>query len=203
MTENTHIYQAMFLLDNEEVRKGFNASRDWVKTTLEKYGIEVKVLRLWGERQLAYPIGRRKRATYLLGWLQASGDSINEVKRELYLLGPVFRCLFLLEDEIPADELATGIQEIADSEIIIPEEMEEIDFEEPYDEPEQQQRATDDKPADKAADKAAAGDDKAADKAADKGADKGAPAAPVAKTKNPEAPAADSGAAKEVNTDGN
>ena len=146
MTEHKHIYQAMFLLDNEEVRKGFNASRDWVKTTLEKYGIEVKVLRLWGERQLAYPIGSRKRATYLLGWLEASGDAVNEVKRELYLLGPVFRCLFLLEDSIPEEELATGIQVLADSEVIIPEEMEEFDMEEPYEEPEEEQRATDKKP---------------------------------------------------------
>jgi len=142
MTEHKHIYQAMFLLDNEEVRKGFNASRDWVKTTLEKYGIDVKVLRLWGERQLAYPIGGRKRATYLLGWLEASGDAVNEVKRELYLLGPVFRCLFLQEDSIPEEELATGIQEIADSEIIIPEEVEEFEVEEPYEEPEEEQHAT-------------------------------------------------------------
>ncbi len=143
MTEHKHIYQAMFLLDNEEVRKGFNASRDWVKTTLEKYGIEVKALRLWGERQLAYPIGGRKRATYLLGWLEASGDAVNEVKRELYLLGPVFRCLFLQEDEIPAEELASGIQEIKDSEVVIPEEIEEFDIEEPYEEPEEEQRASD------------------------------------------------------------
>jgi ribosomal protein S6 len=143
MTENKHIYQAMFLLDNEEVRKGFNASRDWVKTTLEKYGIEVKVLRLWGERQLAYPIGGRKRATYLLGWLEASGDAVNEVKRELYLLGPVFRCLFLHEEEIPAEELAAGIQEIKDSEVVIPEEVEEFEFEEPYEEPEKEQRLDD------------------------------------------------------------
>ena len=197
MTENTHIYQAMFLLDNEEVRKGFNASRDWVKTTLEKYGIEVKVLRLWGERQLAYPIGRRKRATYLLGWLQASGDSINEVKRELYLLGPVFRCLFLLEDEIPADELATGIQVIADSEIIIPEDMEEPDFEEPYTEPEEEQRATDDKP------DAEEDEEDKEGKAGGKAGGKAKPVVSVAKTKVPKAAAADSSTADEVNTDGN
>ncbi len=130
MTEHKHIYQAMFLLDNEEVRQGFNAARDWVKSTLEKHGLEVKVLRLWGERQLAYPIRGRKRATYLLGWLEGSGDAVNQVKREMYLLGPVFRCLFLQEEEIPAEELALGIPEVKDSEIIIPEEIEEPEFDE-------------------------------------------------------------------------
>ena len=143
MTEHKHIYQAMFLLDNEEVRKGFNAAKDWIQTSLEKHGLEVKVLRLWGERQLAYPIGTRKRATYLLGWLEGSGDMVNEVKRELYLLGPAFRCLFLQEDAIPEEELVHGIQKMDDSELVIPEEVIELDFEEPYVEPEEEQAATD------------------------------------------------------------
>lgn len=132
----------MFLLDNEEVRKGFNAARDWVKATLEKHGLDVKVLRLWGERQLAYPIGSRKRATYLLGWLEGSGDAVNEVKREMYLLGPVFRVLFLQEDEIPAEELALGIEKMEDSALVIPEEIEEPEFEEPYEEPEAEAEAS-------------------------------------------------------------
>ncbi len=135
MTDHRHIYQAMFLLDNEEVRKGFNAARDWVKTTLEKYGLEVKVLRLWGERQMAYPVGGRKRATYLIGWLEGEGNAVNEVKRELYLLGPVFRCLFLEEDAIPEEELVHGIQEMKDSDLIIPEEIVEPEYEEVYEEP--------------------------------------------------------------------
>jgi hypothetical protein len=146
------------------------------------------VLRLWGERQLAYPIGSRKRATYVLGWLEASGDAINEVKRELYLLGPVFRCLFLLEDEIPAEELATGIQVIEDSEVIIPEEIEEFDMEEPYEEPEEEQRATDEKPEDKEA--KAEGEEKAEGEK------------PAEKTEKPAAEAA-SETTKEVKTDGN
>lgn len=142
MTEHKHIYQAMFLLDNEEVRKGFNAAKDWIQASLEKHGLEVKVLRLWGERQLAYPIGSRKRATYLLGWLEGSGDAVNEVKREMYLLGPVFRVLFLQEDEIPAEELALGIEKMDDSSVIIPEEIEEPEFEEPYEEPEAEAEAS-------------------------------------------------------------
>lgn len=155
MTDHRHIYQAMFLLDNEEVRKGFNAARDWVKTTLEKYGLEVKVLRLWGERQMAYPVGGRKRATYLIGWLEGEGNAVNEVKRELYLLGPVFRCLFLEEEAIPEEELAHGIQEMKDSELIIPEEIEEPEFEEVYEEPEEEKSkgATEEKAEGDSADK--------------------------------------------------
>ncbi|MDA0666400.1 MAG: 30S ribosomal protein S6 [Planctomycetota bacterium] len=150
MTEKKYIYQAMFLLDNEEVRKGFNAAKDWIQSSLEKHGLEVKVLRLWGERQLAYPIGGRKRATYLLGWLEGSGDMVNEVRRELYLIGPAFRCLFLQEDAIPEEELVYGIQKMEDSELIIPEEFQEPDFEEPYEEPEEEQAAKDEPKEEKA-----------------------------------------------------
>ncbi len=137
MNETRHTYQAMFLLENQEVRqKGFNAVRDGVRQTLEKHGITVRVLRLWGERAMAYRIGGRRRATYVLGWLEASGTAVNEAKRELYLVGPAFRCLFLREEQIPADELALGILAIGDNEVVIPDDN-ATDLDEPAPEPEQ------------------------------------------------------------------
>ena len=118
MNDNQYIYQAMFLLDNGEVReKGFNAMRDWVKTTLEKHGATVKVLRLWGERPLAYPISGRARATYLLGWIEGTDKTVSNAKQEMYLLGPVFRNMFLKEEEIPAEELGLGIEVIKDEDV--------------------------------------------------------------------------------------
>lgn len=126
MTNKIHTYQAVFLLDNEEVRKGFNQAKDWVQTCLEKHNVDVKVLRLWGERALAYPIGSRQRATYLLGWVEASGESVNEAKREMYLVGPAFRIMFLRADEIPAEEMEFGIETIEDSAVEIPDEIEEF-----------------------------------------------------------------------------
>jgi len=118
MNDNQYIYQAMFLLDNGEVREqGFNAMRDWVKTTLEKHGATVKVLRLWGERPLAYPIAGRARATYLLGWIEGTDKTVSNAKQEMYLLGPVFRNMFLKEEEIPAEELGLGIEVIKDEDV--------------------------------------------------------------------------------------
>jgi len=128
MTNKIHTYQAVFLLDNEEVRKGFNQAKDWVQTCLEKHNVDVKVLRLWGERALAYPIGSRQRATYLLGWVEASGEAVNEAKREMYLVGPAFRIMFLRADEIPAEEMEFGIEAIEDSSVKIPDEIEEFEI---------------------------------------------------------------------------
>lgn len=118
MNDNQYIYQAMFLLDNGEVREqGFNAVREWVKSTLEKHGATVKVLRLWGERPLAYPVQGRARATYLLGYIQGTDKTVSATKHEMYLLGPVFRNMFLKEEEIPAEELALGIEAIKDEDV--------------------------------------------------------------------------------------
>lgn len=128
MTNKIHTYQAVFLLDNEEVRKGFNQAKDWVQACLEKHNVDVKVLRLWGERALAYPIGSRQRATYLLGWVEASGEAVNEAKREMYLVGPAFRIMFLRAEEIPAEEMAFGIEAIDDSAVEVPDEIEEFEI---------------------------------------------------------------------------
>jgi len=118
MNDNNYIYQAMFLLDNSQVREqGFNASRDWVKTTLEKHGATVKVLRLWGERALEYPIQGRARATYLIGYIEGTAKTVSDAKHEMYLLGPVFRSLFLQEQSIPEDELKLGIEAIRDEDV--------------------------------------------------------------------------------------
>lgn len=120
MNDNQYIYQAMFLLDNGEVREqGFNAVRDWVKSTLEKHGATVKVLRLWGERPLTYPIAGRARATYVLGWIEGTDKTVSAAKQEMYLLGPVFRNMFLKEEEIPEEELAMGIEAIKDEDVTV------------------------------------------------------------------------------------
>jgi len=143
MNDNKYIYQAMFLLDNGEVSdQGFNAVRDWVKTTLEKHGADVKVLRLWEERQLAYPVQGRTRATYVLGYLEATQETVSKAKREMYLLGPVFRVLFLKEDEVPAEELSLGIAEIKDEDISIPDDVPEEDtLDEPIEEDSKEEKA--------------------------------------------------------------
>ena len=77
MTENKHIYQAMFLLDNQEVRKSYAEARDWIRTTLEKHGAEVSVLRLWAERELAYPIERKN---ILAETISRNPETINNIR---------------------------------------------------------------------------------------------------------------------------
>lgn len=122
----------MFLLENQEARKGLNAARDGLRHSLEKHGIGVQVLRFWGERKLAYKIGTRRRAVYFLGWLEATGEAVNAAKRDFYLVGPVFRCLFIREEQIPPEELALGIQPIDEAAVQIPEDKPEAPAEGPY-----------------------------------------------------------------------
>ena len=51
-------YEAMVLLDNREVKKGWDATREMVKSILAKHGAEVVVAKRWDERKLAYEINK-------------------------------------------------------------------------------------------------------------------------------------------------
>src|SRR4030095_13176676 len=64
--ESMQLYEAMFLLDNREVKKGFDAARERVTTLLTKHGAKPRVVRKWDERKLAYEIARQKRGTDLI-----------------------------------------------------------------------------------------------------------------------------------------
>ena len=71
------------------------------------------------------------------GPLEGEGEAVNKAKADFYLVGPVFRCLFLRTEEIPEDELAFGIEAVSDEDLVIPEEIEEVEEEEEYIEPDE------------------------------------------------------------------
>ena len=96
-------YEAMFLLDNREVKKGWDATREMVKSILVKHGAEVVVAKRWDERKLAYEINKQKRATYLLSYFKCDPGRIDEIKRDLTLTEPVLRHVVLHVEAIPPE----------------------------------------------------------------------------------------------------
>lgn len=91
----------MLLLDNREVKKGWNALKDEVCAVFKKHGAEVKSARRWDERRLAYPINHQLRATYLLIYLEAETQSLTAIRRDLEYSESVMRNLIQVCDEIP------------------------------------------------------------------------------------------------------
>ena len=62
----TRTYECMCLLDNREVRKGWQPLKDAVAGVFNKHGARILSARRWDERRLAYAIKGQQRGTYLL-----------------------------------------------------------------------------------------------------------------------------------------
>jgi len=91
----------MCLLDNREVRKGWQPLKDSVTGLFTKHGAQILSARRWDERRLAYPIDGQQRATYLLAYLKADTQSIAAIRRDLQFSDIVLRSLVLSCEEVP------------------------------------------------------------------------------------------------------
>ena len=97
-------YECMFLIDNDAVRSGWQTAKKTVADVVTKYGGSVTTARRWDERRLAYPINRRRRATFLLSFCDLPTDSIPSIRRDLDISEVVMRHQILRVDEIPKEE---------------------------------------------------------------------------------------------------
>lgn len=96
-------YEAMILLDNREVKNGWEALRSQVTGILTKHKAEILSAKRWDERRLAYEIKKQKRATYFLAYFKAPPTSIDALNRDLSLTEPVLRSLILQVEAVPPE----------------------------------------------------------------------------------------------------
>ncbi len=93
----------MCLLDNREVRKGWEPLKEAVAGMFTKHGAKVLSNRRWDERRLAYPINGQNRATYLLLYFSTDTQHIPALRRELEFSEPMMRYLITECEEVPQD----------------------------------------------------------------------------------------------------
>ena len=98
------LYEGMFLLDNQVVREDWRKAKSIVTETLSKHGASVRCARRWDERKLAYPIRRRRRATFCLAFYEMGSESIAALRRDLELNENVLRYLMLARAVLPEGE---------------------------------------------------------------------------------------------------
>lgn len=108
------LYEGMFLIDNDLVRSDWNAAKAKVTDVLTKHGATLHTARRWDERQLAYTIRRRKRATYLLSYFELDNDKGTVLNRDLELADGVLRHLVLRAEEVPVTERELATVEQSD-----------------------------------------------------------------------------------------
>jgi len=100
-----HLFEAMFLLDNDVVRAGWTEAKAGVQTVLEKHGANLRTLRRWDERALAYPIQGKRRGTYLLSYFDLPPNGVTDLRRDLEIREGLLRYMLLRVEEVPEGEL--------------------------------------------------------------------------------------------------
>ena len=105
------IYEGMFVLDNDVVRAGWSTAKALVTDLIAKHGGTVTTARHWGEHNLAYPINRKSRATYLLSYYEIPNEGLTGFVRDLDLSVPIMRYLLLAVDALPEGEEAEAAKE--------------------------------------------------------------------------------------------
>lgn len=94
-------YEAMIVLDNREVRKGWDELKKSVSGMFTKHGAKVVSARRWDERRLAYPINNQRRGTFLLCYFESDTQALGGIRRDLEYNETVLRHLTLQCDAVP------------------------------------------------------------------------------------------------------
>ena len=94
----------MFLVDNSEARKNYEAVSQNIARIITKYGGEIRRSERWAERRLAYPVRRRDRGTYVLVYFSASPESITEIRRDCAIDEVILRNMILRVNAVPEKE---------------------------------------------------------------------------------------------------
>lgn len=100
--ERNRTYECMCLLDNREVKSGWQPLKETVVGIFQKHGAEVVSARRWDERRLAFPIRGQLRATYLLSYFKADTQQVAGIRRDLQFKEVVLRSLVVGCTEVPA-----------------------------------------------------------------------------------------------------
>ena len=104
--DQTRLYEGMFLLRQEAVANDFGGCVEFLRTSFDRAGAEVLVLRRWDERRLAMDIKGQRRGVFLLAYFNAGGASVTGIERDCALSEHVLRCLIIRADHIGEAELA-------------------------------------------------------------------------------------------------
>ena len=99
--QRTRTYECMCLLDNREVRKGWQPLKDAVLAMFTKHGAKILSGKRWEERRLAYPIKGQHRGTYLLVYFSADTQALGGIRRDLQFNESLLRYLLVECAEVP------------------------------------------------------------------------------------------------------
>lgn len=115
----SRLYETMVLIDNQVVREDWAKAKALITDTFAKHGAKVVTSRRWDERRLAYPIAGRRRATFVLSYVEVDGNNLPALRRDFELSERVLRYLMLKVDKLPEGEVEKSQAE-TQSDFVVP-----------------------------------------------------------------------------------
>jgi small subunit ribosomal protein S6 len=95
----TRKYELVYVLAPEVSEQGVAELRAQIEATVARFEGQIEKSENWGRRKLAYEIGPHKEGTYLLEFINGSGDLMKEIDRRLRVNEQVLRHLVVRVDE--------------------------------------------------------------------------------------------------------
>ncbi len=95
------LYESMFLVDSSVGEEGLPEEIRHITELLGRYEAQVERIEKWGERELAYPIGRIGRGIYILVFFHADAGKVSEIRRVFNLSERVVRFIILKAEDVP------------------------------------------------------------------------------------------------------
>jgi len=84
-------YETLVLIHPDQGEPGAKELATRIRTLIEQQGGTVSQVQEWGLRDLAHPIGKQRRAFYVLFEYRVPPKGLDEVQRTLKLMDPVLR----------------------------------------------------------------------------------------------------------------
>ena len=92
-------YETLVLIHPEQGEPGAKDVTARIRSLIEDQGGSISQVLEWGMRDLAYPIGKQRRAIYVLFEYRASVEGLREIERNVRLTDAVLRFLSVQQDE--------------------------------------------------------------------------------------------------------
>lgn len=92
-------YEIVFIVHPDLDENALNETVERVKGWIAAEGGEVTKVDLWGKRELAYPIRKRREGYYVLLESTMPGEAVARVERNLRIHEPIMRYLIVRTDE--------------------------------------------------------------------------------------------------------
>ncbi|MGL6073709.1 MAG: 30S ribosomal protein S6 [Fimbriiglobus sp.] len=88
----TQLYETLFILDPTRFAQEGEVLKGQLHTTLERYGSQILVSRVWSDNQkLAYPIRKQKRAVFYIIYYKVESTKQREIERDFAINENVMR----------------------------------------------------------------------------------------------------------------